>query len=370
MDERRILIVGAGPSGLTAALELKRRGYTPMIIDRLMRPHSQSRALAINPRTLQILEASGVTDKLLERGWRMSTVHFRGPAGDFLRFDLTNLSEPYNFIVSLPQHETEMILERALGEAGVLVQRDCELISVEEKSGRLTAIVQTADGSEATLHPDMVIGADGVHSTVRASMGQTFTGSTYSQDWGLVDVELEPTISMDGPTIFDRAPNLFAVIPFSATRARIVTDISDPLEELPVELQVTKVYWRSSFRISHRLADAYQKGRMFLVGDAAHVHSPFGGRGMNLGIEDAAWLAWLVAEGRTDRYEQDRRPVAEDVLKEVDSGTQFLTSHNTAIRLFRQRLFPVVGRRRYFQERFLRIMSAETTPFPPWLKEA
>ncbi|SFT74741.1 2-polyprenyl-6-methoxyphenol hydroxylase [Pseudovibrio denitrificans] len=369
MQRGRILIVGAGPSGLTAAIELKRRGFTPRIIDKNSRPHAQSRALAINPRTMQILKPSGVTDRLLEKGWRMNHVHFRGPSDELLEVDLSELGGPFNFMLALPQFETETILERHLTEQGVPVERECELLRLEQQDDKVTAVLETSSGKEEVLHPPMVIGADGAHSVVRSQMGLTFSGSSYPQDWGLADVELEPTLSMDGPTMFDRSPNIFGVIPFSATRARIVADHVDPLENMPPILKVNKVNWKSTFRISHRLVNLYQKGRVFLVGDAAHVHSPFGGRGMNLGIEDAAWLAWQVSTGLTHQYMLDRRPVAAEVLKTVDSGTRFLASNNTAIRLFRQKFMPVLGRTNYFQSQFMNIMSAENTPFPPWLEE-
>lgn len=277
MKRGRILIVGAGPSGLAAAIELKRRGFTPRIIDKNSRPPAQSRALAINPRTLQILKPSGVTDKFLQKGWRMKHVHFRGPSDELLEIDLTKMNGPYKFILSLPQYETECVMERHLAEQGVQVERECELVKLTQDGDRPTATIQNAAGHEEVFDPAMVIGADGVYSFVRAQMGLTFTGSTYVQDWGLADIELEPTFSMDGPTLFDRSPNLFAVIPFSNTRARLVADHLNPLDHLPPLMRVTKVYWKSSFRISHRLVNLFQKGRVFLVGDAAHVHSPFGG---------------------------------------------------------------------------------------------
>ena len=167
MQRERILIVGAGPSGLTAAIELKRRGFTPRIIDKNSRPHAQSRALAINPRTLQILRPSGVTDKLLQKGWRMKHVHFRGPNDELLEVNLSDLNKPFNFMLSLPQYETETILERHLTELGVLVERECELVKLEQKDEKVTAVVQTSSGDEETLYPPMVIGADGAHSIVR-----------------------------------------------------------------------------------------------------------------------------------------------------------------------------------------------------------
>ncbi|KZL17298.1 Pentachlorophenol 4-monooxygenase [Pseudovibrio axinellae] len=368
MQRGRILIVGAGPGGLAAAIELKRRGFTPRIIDKNLRPHVQSRALAVNPRTLQILKPSGVADKLIQKGWKLKHVHFRGPSGELMEIALTDIKGPYKFMLSLPQYETETIMERHLTEQGVEVERGCELVELEQQADEVIAVVQNADGDQEVLHPGMVIGADGAHSVVRSKMGFTFAGSSYAYDWGLADVELEPTLSMDGPTMFDRSPYIFAVIPISANRARIIADQEDPLEDMPPILKVNKVNWKSTFRITHRLVNLYQKGRVFLVGDAAHVHSPFAGRGMNLGIEDAAWLAWQVSTGHTHQYMLDRRPVAAEVLKTVDHGTRFLASNNAAIRLFRQKFLPVLGRSRYFQGRLLSIVSADSTPFPPWLE--
>ncbi|MDD7909368.1 FAD-dependent monooxygenase [Pseudovibrio exalbescens] len=362
-----ILIVGAGPSGLTAAIELYRRGYRPRIIDQLPEPSPYSRALAINPRTLKILGPCGAREALVRRGNKIRTARLFGPEGELVKIDLGQLPAPYDFMLILPQTETEEVLAETLQDYGGTIERGTTLKSLHQIGGRSQVVLTLPDGSDQHVSPDVVIGADGAHSPTRHMIGQSFKGSAYENEWGLADVEVETDLPLDGISVFDRAPVLFALFPLGGKRVRLMSDQADILEHVPEMLRIAEVHWHSTFKISHRLVDSYQSGSVFLVGDAAHIHSPFGGRGMNMGIEDAAWLAWQISTGRTDEYTEDRRPVAHQVIESVDPSTRLMASERFWAKFVRRTLIPLYARSHRFQDRFLPVISASDTPFPPWL---
>lgn len=362
-----ILIVGAGPSGLTAAIELYRRGYRPRIIDQLPEPSPYSRALVINPRTLKILAPSGARDILMEKGQKIRLARLYGPEGELVRIDIGQLPQPYDFMLLLSQSETEAVLEETLQGYGGRVDRGVTLKSLHQIGGRSQVVLGLPTGEEQHVSPDVVIGADGAHSPTRHMIGQSFKGSAYEHEWGLADVDIRTELPLDSISVFDEAPVLFALFPLGGSRVRLISDHPDILEHVPSPLHVEHVHWQSTFKISHRLVDTYQSGSVFLVGDAAHIHSPFGGRGMNMGIEDAAWLAWQISTGRTDEYTEDRRPVALQVIETVDPSTRLMASERFWARFVRRTLIPLYARSSWFQSRFLPLISASNTPFPPWL---
>ncbi|HEX2256081.1 MAG TPA: FAD-dependent oxidoreductase [Afifellaceae bacterium] len=362
-----ILIVGAGPTGLTAAIELARRGYRPRIVDKDAGPPAESRALAVNPRTLQVLEPSGATARLVAAGRRIHHAHFHTAEREFLSLKVSDLGGPYPFMLVLPQGEIEALLADLLGEHGIAVEWQTELTALTEADGRLRAELK-GPGRTQRLRPDIVIGADGAHSTVRRAIGLAFPGSAYETEWGLADVEVRTKLPLDGVHAFDLAPVLFAMIPIRGNLVRLISDQPDVLAHVPPEIAYGEVAWLTSFRISHRQTETYQAGNVFLAGDAAHIHSPFGGRGMNLGIEDAAWLAWQIAEGRTDNYTKDRRPVGRHVLRTVDPATRLMAADGLAARLARRRLLPLLFTIPALRRLALRRLAGQDTPFPPWLR--
>ena len=367
MADTSILIVGAGPSGLTAAIELTRRGFAPRIIDKRSGPVTESRALAVNPRTLAILQPAGLTPRLIAAGTPIQKAYLRGLDRLLLTLDLSRLPDPYNYMLMLPQHETERLMAARLAELAGAVERSTTLLSLSQSDDRITVALQGPGGAETTLHPDIVIGADGAHSTVRHGIGQQFAGAAYEQAWGLADATIESDLPLDGIIVFDRAPDLAALFPIKGERVRLLSDREEVLNHIPPEIRIREVHWSTSFRISHRLVERYQSGSVFLVGDAAHIHSPFGARGMNMGIEDAAWLAWLIHEGDTVGYTAARRPVAQQVIETVDPATRFMASDRAGSKFLRRHLVPLLGALPFMQKRFLQIPSAQNTPFPPWL---
>lgn len=363
-----ILIVGAGPSGLTAAIELARRGYRPRIVDRDEGPPTESRALAVNPRSLSVLEPSGATARLLSTGRRMHHVHFHTAEHEFLTLQVSDLGGPYPFMLVLPQGEIEALLAQVLRGLGIAVEWRTELVALTQEDGRIHAGLNGAGGAEP-VESDILVGADGAHSAVRHQLGLEFPGSAYETEWGLADVRVRTKLPLDGVHAFDLAPVLFAMVPIRGDLVRLISDQPDVLNHVPPQIAYGEVSWVSTFRISHRQTETYQAGNVFLTGDAAHIHSPFGGRGMNLGIEDAAWLAWQIAEGRTEDYTKDRWPVGRQVLRTVDPATRLMAADGWLARLARRRLMPLMLALPALRRRALRRLAGQDTPFPPWLED-
>lgn len=360
-----ILIVGAGPAGLTAAVELARRGIPARIVEKDSGPHRESRALAVNPRTLDILEPSGVTQKMLAAGRKVRALNIYGPRRRLFRLETRHIPHPTRrYMLVLPQRETEKILIAALGGRGK-IEWNTELTGLTLKDGKLSAKLRH-NGKTRTIRPRIVIGADGARSTARHCLGFEFKGETYNMDWGLADVELSG-LPEEELHVFDLSPLLIGFIPIRDKLFRVVADRPDALNALPAQVGLKRVLWQSSFSISHRQVKSYRKGNVFLAGDAAHIHSPLGGRGMNLGIEDAAWLAWLIERGESDRYSALRHPVAKQVIAQVDTATRLMSSDGKLATFLRRRMLPLLAGTGFFRKRALRTVSGLDTPPPPWL---
>lgn len=363
---REILIVGAGPVGLTAAVELNRRGFATRIIEADAGPHRESRALAINPRTLDILEPSGASEKFLAAGRKARAVNFHGPNGPLFRLETRNIPHPRrDYMLVLPQADTERLLLETLGGED-RVEWNTRLATLSLKTGK-PVVTLRRHGKNERVTPDIVIGTDGANSTVRKEIGIGFAGAAYEHDWGLADVRLSG-LAPEELHVFDLSPDLVAFIGIRETLFRAVADRPDVLDMIPSHITVKAVEWESQFRISHRQVETYQMGPVFLAGDAAHIHSPVGGRGMNLGIEDAAWLAWLIERGETGRYTAERHPVARRVLAEVDRATRFISSDGRFATFLRRRILPLFAARNFAQRRALKQIAGLASPAPPWLQ--
>ena len=360
-------MVGAGPVGLVAAVELKRRGFKPRVLEKDPGPHVESRALAVNPRTLDILSPSGATKRLLAAGVKARAVNLHGPDGNVLfRLETANIPHPeHAYMLVLPQADTEKYLIETLGGRNA-IEWNTPVTGMTLQDGKPELTLQKS-GKKQTLKPDIVIGADGAHSIVRKALGVGFEGESYEHDWGLLDARF-PSLPRGELHIFDLSPLLIGFIPIRDDLFRVVADTPDVLKVLPAHLKTEEIVWQSRFRISHRLVETYSKGPVFLAGDAAHIHSPLGGRGMNLGIEDAAWLAYLIDTGETERYASLRRAVARKVLAEVDRATRFMSSDGALATFFRRHLLPYVARTRFVQRNALKTIAGLATPAPPWLE--
>ncbi len=360
----RIFIAGGGPVGLAAALELRRRGFSPRIIDPDPAPSPESRALAINARTLELLEPSGATEALLASGLRLNRMllrHERKPLGTI---QINRLNHKFNFLVSLPQSDTERVLTQTLERHGGKLERNLALVDFAQEGPIVKC--RLSDGTVAEA--DLLIGADGARSQVRKSLGLGFPGESEPQTFGLLDAELDAwPFPWDQVVLTIRDDFVVGFIPMREGFGRFVSSRPDTLAALPPEAKVKRVVWESLFKINYRQVENYQKGRVFLAGDAAHIHSPFGGRGMNLGIEDACWLAWLIETDRTEEYTRHRHAPGAAVLKQTARPTSLITAKTVFMRFMRNWVVPRVLGCSMVQRRVLPGLMGLDTPAAPWL---
>ncbi|MEZ0448021.1 FAD-dependent monooxygenase [Cellulomonas sp. ICMP 17802] len=365
-----VLVVGAGPTGLALAAELARRDVRVRIVDRQLDRVRESRALAIQPRTLEVLAPLGVTAELLRRGNRAVAVqvHFPRRVVRMPLFDLGTRDTRYPFLLFLSQAETEQVLGQDLDARGVRLERGVELVGFVDGTDAATCTLRDAGGREETVEAQFVVGCDGSHSTVRRLAGIPFTGSAYPQTFVLADLEADGIEPGAAHAFLGRSGMLFffplgspstwrmlamrplgePVGPDEAVRLPEVQALADRYTGGGV--RVRDPVWMTRFRLHNRGAAHYRAGRAFVAGDAAHVHSPAGAQGMNTGIQDAVNLAWKLAlvtagGGRRallDTYEAERAPVGRTVLRFTDRAFTVATSTNASVVLARTRLAPAV----------------------------
>lgn len=302
----KILIVGAGPCGLTAALELARRGFHPRIIEKAPGPTPLSKAVGINPRSLEILEPTGVTDRLMAQGIRMQGVQARFEGRLLAEIQVRRLPHRFNFMLALPQSETETVMEDVLVSLGVRPEWNVELTDIRLAGGKVEVELKGAHGGTF----DYVLGADGGHSRVREVLNLGFSGYTHKRVWSIADAMIPdwPFPEATAMANLHRNGDMGFIIPIGPKRFRAVSNTPEPLAHLP-GVESAQVSQSNTFHIPVRQADSYQAGGVFLGGDAAHVHSPIGARGMNLGIEDAFVFVRRLSEGTLDGYTSERHPV-------------------------------------------------------------
>ncbi|MCB9846890.1 MAG: FAD-dependent monooxygenase [Phycisphaeraceae bacterium] len=349
------LIVGAGPVGLAAALFLARRGVRVRLIERRHHASTESRALAVNPRTLDILDPTGVTASMLEIGRPIHGARFWKRSGRIGETHFEGIHPRYPFLLALTQATSERLLAEALEAAGGVIERGVELVGVVGRrtdGGRVEATVEPAGGGDrvTTTHPWM-LAADGAHSVARHSLGVNFPGSALAEPWGLADAPLRTDLDRDRAHAFilERGVFLF-LIPVVGDHAgteaaddiwRLVSNRPDPLGRLVRAEQAGPAIWESEFTVAHRIAETFSTGGVHFAGDAAHIHSPFGARGMNLGIEDAAVFAALAAHGRLGEYAASRAPIDRDVVHRVREVTKIIACASATDRMIRALMLPI-----------------------------
>ncbi|MEA2183898.1 MAG: hypothetical protein QOF69_3083 [Solirubrobacteraceae bacterium] len=358
-----VLVVGAGPVGLTLAASLHARGVGVVLVDKAAEVSTTSRAAVIHARTLEVLGGIDISDELVRRGMIVPRFTVRDRDRALLTVDFDGLPTRHPYTLMLPQNITEDVLTSRLAELGGRVHRPYELARAEQDGDGVTA---TMVGGE-TVRASYVVGADGMHSAVRDQTAIGFAGDTYGQSFVLADVHLNWEFDASEVMLYFAPAGLLVVAPLPGGRHRIVAT-ADEAPEHPDRDQiqalldargpqkrparVQDVVWSSRFRVHHRLADRYREGRVFLAGDAAHVHSPAGGQGMNTGIQDAvalaARLADVLRDGADERvldgYEAERRPVAADVVAFTHRMTRVATVHHSGIRRIRNATLRVLAR--------------------------
>ncbi|NUS12344.1 MAG: NAD(P)-binding protein [Streptomyces sp.] len=362
----RVAIVGAGPTGLALAVTLARAGVDFVLLDRLAEGANTSRAAVVHARTLEVLDDLGVTADLMARGLPLQRFTVRDGRRTLARLGFAGLPTPYPVTLMVPQCDTEAVLLDRLRALGGDVHRPYEVAGAEQDADGVTLRMTTGE----TLRADWAVGADGMHSAVREAAGIGFTGSAYPQSFVLADVRMDWRPGAAEVSLNFHGDGLVVVAPLPGGRYRVVA-IADEAPHTPDaayvqalldarspgQARVTEVVWGSRFRVHHRVADRYRAGRLLLAGDAAHVHSPAGGQGMNTGIQDAYALGLALAEDRVDGYEALRRPVARRVVDFTDRMTRIATVRRRPARALRNAALPLVTRIPAVRTRLLRELA-------------
>lgn len=369
MPHTDVLIIGAGPTGLVLALWLSKLDIKVRILDKTSTPGTTSRALAVQARTLELYRQLDLADAVVASGHQVPAANLwvKGQPAARLPFDSIGATlTPYPFLHIYPQDQHEQLLIKRLQDLGVEVERNTELLDFIQHDATVSARLRLPDGSEQTCEAQYLAGCDGAHSTVRNGLHIEFPGGTYQQVFYVADVDASgPPMNGELHVDLDEA-DFLAVFPLAgAGRARLIGTVRDARAEQPeqlrfedvsqraiehLHLQVLKVNWFSTYRVHHRVAAQFRQQRAFVLGDAAHVHSPAGGQGMNTGIGDAINLAWKlcsVLKGKAhddllDSYPIERMAFARRLVATTDQVFTFATADGSIANLLRTRLAPVL----------------------------
>ncbi len=356
-----VLIVGAGPTGLTLANALALRGIRTTVIDRQAAGDNTSRAAVIHARTLEALEPLGVASTLVARGLQAQRFTIRDRDRVLIPIGFGDLPTRYPYTLMVSQAVTEQVLLERLVALGGRVQRPRSLLRLTQDADGVSATLD--DGS--TLRARHVVGCDGMHSVVREQVGIPFSGGSYGESFVLADVHLSgQALPRDEVVLYFSPAGMVVVAPLPDGVHRIVAVVDEAPEQPSAAFvqslldargpqrqraTVQRVLWGSRFRVHHRIADTYRAGRVLLAGDAAHVHSPAGGQGMNVGVLDAMSLADALQQALAgsdtalDAYGAARRPVAQQVVKLADVLTRLATVR-PGLRLLRNAVLGCLSR--------------------------
>lgn len=367
MNALPVLIVGAGPTGLVLALWLTHLGVRVRIVDKVAEPGTTSRALAVQARTLEFYQQIGLADAVVDAGFKVGGINLWSGGVAAAHVPIGELGRglsPFPFPLIYPQDAHERLLIDRLRERGVTVERPVEVTAITQRIDVTSAVLRHPDGREEHVDAGFVAGCDGAHSIARRSQGIEFSGGTYAGLFYVADVEARGSAANGELHVELEEADFLAVFPLDARgRLRLVGVVSR-LPEATGEhlgfadvsrraihnlgLTIDRVNWFSTYRVHHRVASRFRNGRVFLLGDAAHVHSPVGGQGMNTGIGDAVNLAWKLAavvDGRApesllDSYEPERIRFARRLVATTDRVFTFVIKTGPVARRVRTRIVP------------------------------
>lgn len=382
-EVKPVLIVGAGPTGMTAAMELSRFGVPVRIVDKLPTPSTTSRALAVQARTLELFEQRGLLQEMLQLGNQGTGATIYGNGKRLGKVHLREIKSRYNFILLLSQSETERILREQLARQGVAIEHGTEMIEFAQLessaqpglNGGVKAVLRNSEGGLEELEAAYLISAEGAHSMVRRTLNLQFQGKSLQQSYALADLHLDGDLPDDELSIFTAAHGFLGVFPMGNRHLRFIA--TDPekhakTDDEPTLAELQKIYdedshiparlrdmtWSSRFRINSRMLHTLRERRIFFGGDAAHIHSPAGGQGMNTGIQDMIDLSWklaLVWQGKAtpellNTYEEERLPIIRSIVSRTETATDALNSDSTLVHQLIRHIAPVLLNAHFVQQ--------------------
>ena len=380
LDVPPVLIAGAGPTGLAAAMSLSRAGIPVRLIDKAPEPSPWSRAIGIQARTLELFEQHRLVEPFLELGHRARVANLYSNGQRLARLDFDPLQTRYPYLLFLDQSVTERLMTEHLASFGVRVERGVELTRFRQGSAGLEVALRHRNGAEESIRPSYLIGADGAHSTVRHGLDIEFIGKTFEQTFLLADLQVDTEWPDDEFHIFASSEGIATLFPMGGGRARLIADkratatsgaTANDAAKSPEEITAptlddcraiierrihhrvtaTSLQWSSCFHLNNRMADRLRSGRIFLAGDAAHVHSPAGAQGMNTGIQEAFNLGWKIArmlagvapDRLLDTYHDERHPIEREVLRQSSFMTQMAAAEHGPMKLIRDHVMPALS---------------------------
>jgi 2-polyprenyl-6-methoxyphenol hydroxylase-like FAD-dependent oxidoreductase len=373
-----VLIVGAGPVGLFLANECARRQLRFRIIETHPGQSTHSKALAIFPRTLEIFDMAGIVEPFVAAANRVTSIAMISQGRTIAEIAYEPPGTPYNFLAMVPQDVTERLFLEQLRRRGLSVEYETTFVSATQQADHVVALVD-AQGKQSEIRARYVVGCDGSHSAVRHCLNLSFEGAQYSDTFMLADILTNEALPGDQLQLCPNEAGPLAIFPLKPTRRRIVATIEAPqgdaptldlvrellAERAPSGFEVQSLMWSSYFQIHHRRATDLRVGRMFIAGDAAHIHSPIGGQGMNTGLQDAWNLVWKLEQAVRGRateallasYAQERLPVIKGVIEITDLMTKALTSKNQITSDIRDLVVPIVAHVPTLREAFTERLS-------------